>query len=439
MPLTAHLDGTDLVAPLVPAEEWQAMKGRVPRPVLACGMEALAKTSVLGTPFFAHKVACVDFEHKGESPNHFRVKAALVEAATTLGWTARPEVRAADGAWVADVLAERDGRRVAFEVQLAGQTADDYLHRQRRYERDGVECFWLTSRANTRHLEGVPALHIDLSTEQLTVSDRARTETRAPLTDLVAAVLTGDLRWTPVAPAEVTAINRWGLHICTGCETANIVWRVRDHEAVGCSRCSRSQPGRSLPPTLQPRKSAAALGVTAHAALYQGPGQLSQFACHYCGRRFPPFLLWWLERGDVPVTASATVQRDENEPAHWCSPTAHIRTTEDVLISLNAPQRQRQRPPELRPERRTAADLLREAEQRRSATSTRQREAEQREAAYRSVAAERNWTTEERQAAYRRRLAARAEANNWNDPAIRAYLAQEKSPRPRRQPRTGQL
>jgi len=50
--------------------------------------------------------------------------------------------------WKADTLFEFDGRRIAVELQRSYQTVDEYVSRQERYARYGVECYWLTRRAN---------------------------------------------------------------------------------------------------------------------------------------------------------------------------------------------------------------------------------------------------------------------------------------------------
>jgi len=109
--------------------DWADLKEHRPRPVLGCGKTAVVKTSQLGTQFFAHKSDPCDPVHKGETKEHLRVKAAVVEAAAALGWKARAEVRAPDGSWIADVLVEKAGRQVAFEVQISSQDAERYLER----------------------------------------------------------------------------------------------------------------------------------------------------------------------------------------------------------------------------------------------------------------------------------------------------------------------
>jgi hypothetical protein len=96
VPLTAFLGDRSLLAPMFSPGDWADLKEHRPRPVLSCGETAVVKTSELGTQFFAHK-GLAHPEHEGETTEHLRVKAAVVEAAAALGWTASTEVRAPDG------------------------------------------------------------------------------------------------------------------------------------------------------------------------------------------------------------------------------------------------------------------------------------------------------------------------------------------------------
>lgn len=47
--------------------------------------------------------------------------------------------------WVADVLAVKGERRIAFEVQVSPQQFMFYRIRQQRYRGAGVKCVWLSS------------------------------------------------------------------------------------------------------------------------------------------------------------------------------------------------------------------------------------------------------------------------------------------------------
>ena len=81
-----------------------------------------------------------------ETRQHAELKRLAAAAGERLGWSARleaPAVTPSGRRWVADVLLEKDGRRVAVEAQWSSQPADRYLERQRRYAEAGVEVVWL--------------------------------------------------------------------------------------------------------------------------------------------------------------------------------------------------------------------------------------------------------------------------------------------------------
>ena len=337
MPLTAFLGDESLLAPMLSSGDWLDLKERRPRPVLSCGEAAIVKTSQLGTQFFAHKVLC-EPGHKGETKEHLRVKAAVLEAAATLGWTARAEVRATDGSWIADVLVEKDGRQVAFEVQISSQDAERYLERQARYERDGIECFWLTARASTEHLPGVPVLRVDPRADELAVSVQSRASAETPLGTFIEAVLAGPLRWAPTPPATVTGTIRWGMHVCDACETRSIVWDVDPRRMISCNRCSWRSSGAELAPSAAPSAAATRLRATEPFAVWREllPKVPSTFGCPRCAAEIPPTDLWWLFRHRASdYCAVRTVMLDVTQAeSHWCAPSRGLHGAHDVVRHL---------------------------------------------------------------------------------------------------------
>src|SRR5690606_27826039 len=83
-----------------------------------------------------------------ESPNHRELKRLCAEGIREAGWQAHLEYAGPDGDWRADVLAEdpQSGRRVAFEIQLSPQTAEQAEYRTERYRAAGVECVWIVTK-----------------------------------------------------------------------------------------------------------------------------------------------------------------------------------------------------------------------------------------------------------------------------------------------------
>jgi hypothetical protein len=161
MPLVAIAGGTRLESWDLTADEWAALKRsyRDAGLIMSCGEPGIPKTSSLGTQFFAHKPKTDCQAHEGgpETPEHLRAKAVVAEAARAAGWTATVECPAPDRSWIADVMIEKDGRRVAVEIQWSKQSNADFRRRQSRYEQDGVKCFWLAGPTNIHNVEGVPS------------------------------------------------------------------------------------------------------------------------------------------------------------------------------------------------------------------------------------------------------------------------------------------
>jgi len=152
MPLIADLDGQRIDATKMTAEAWAALQGsegrrRLVMPV--CGMRAIAKKRGASTQFFAHYVADCGFDHGDESPQHLAMKAAVAARIDAVpGWHAAIEFPHPSREWIIDVMAESDdGRqRIAFEVQLSGQTPEAYFLRSERYFQSGITPVWLVPR-----------------------------------------------------------------------------------------------------------------------------------------------------------------------------------------------------------------------------------------------------------------------------------------------------
>ncbi|WP_168626992.1 hypothetical protein [Cryobacterium sp. BB307] len=388
MPLTAFLNGEEILAPFVSESDWVGMKGRKPRPLLSCGVEAVVKTSKLGTQFFAHLYVPRDDEHKGESPEHLRVKSAIVTIARELGWNARAEVAAADRSWIADVLVEKGDRRIAFEVQLASQTAADYRMRQSRYERDGLECYWLVRRGDYIVHRDVPAVQVNLEAE-LSVSAWGSThrwigDESLLLPQFLGNVLGGDLRWNSRPRGEIHAEVAWAVHECYRCHELNVLHDLRVEAALRCAECEFSSVIR--PPEAKqtyPARALSSLGLFIESARvgwqhnYRNGKREWGWSCHKCDAYFyrshvEPALQW-------PHHAIASAKLGHGTlRAHWCTPGHDIGDMVDLIGFLHDPVPKVQK----EPDERSGEDMIAEARQRerhRRKHRDLEREAEQRQ------------------------------------------------------------
>lgn len=134
----------------IPAGQWEALKqsaklGDFVMP--CCEATAVLKTSINGTPFFAHLTD--ECATAPETVWHKSGKAAVLAGLQTLGIEGRDEVpgKSPSGQkWEADVLFTVPGRTIAIELQRSYQHLRDFIRRQERYAASGVENYWLVRR-----------------------------------------------------------------------------------------------------------------------------------------------------------------------------------------------------------------------------------------------------------------------------------------------------
>lgn len=201
MPLVALHDGQRLESWLMSASEWAGLKAgyRVTGLTMSCGRPGYPKTSPLGLQFFSHTAGSDCELHEGgpESPEHLAAEAAIAYAARAVGWKATVEFANTDRTWIADVLVEKDGRRIALEVQWSQQKSTDFLRRQHRYEADGVECIWFSHERNRAQVSGVPSHELHGTVDNFTAllpTVFGRQFVSVALTKAVNGILGGQIR-----------------------------------------------------------------------------------------------------------------------------------------------------------------------------------------------------------------------------------------------------
>lgn len=170
MPLRAIIAGESVLAFELSPHEWNSLKGQLRADrssgrLPCCDAPVVAKTSKLGTKFFAHYVrgAC---ESAPETETHLTAKRAVYEGCIDAGWEAITEAVGPDGAWRADVLAWRRQKQVAFEIQWSPQSAERTVERHNDLARHQVRCCWLFRRFPfVRPTRQVPAFQLVESPE----------------------------------------------------------------------------------------------------------------------------------------------------------------------------------------------------------------------------------------------------------------------------------
>lgn len=127
-----------------------------------CPTNAVLKTSKLGTRFFAHskRGECTSAP---ESAEHLLAKLHIIEAIHGTDWIVRPEQRGKSPCgevWVADVLAQKDSKKIAFEVQWSQQGTEETVRRQNKYRESGVIGFWFLRKLELPVSRDVPAFRL---------------------------------------------------------------------------------------------------------------------------------------------------------------------------------------------------------------------------------------------------------------------------------------
>jgi hypothetical protein len=245
MPLVAFLDGERIESYLATDQHWDLLKNeyRNKSLTMVCGLPGVPRKSKLGLKHFAHKagVKCGLVECWSESPQHRAAKAIIARAAADAGWQVNVECRGEGRAWVADVLAEKDGRRIAFEVQWSRQDAEEFSRRQERYAADHVECFWYVHRRNRDEAKraGVPHLVFESDGAPFDVmAEKAFQEAAGvELREHVSAFLGGLYRAR--VQARITSVTIQHLHDrCWACQRRSTIWRISGASVQ--SRCQQT-------------------------------------------------------------------------------------------------------------------------------------------------------------------------------------------------------
>lgn len=168
MPLTArNADGTVIDATACGDDEWFSVYRTALTTALTCrgcGHPMIAKRSSKGLRFFAHRAdRPIDCPSAGESVEHLELKRLLADLIRAHGAEAVLEAtpNAGDlGGWRADVLGVTvQGRRVAFEVQLAAMTVEEGQTRSAKYQADGIGVAWITSK-HAHWLSRIPSARV---------------------------------------------------------------------------------------------------------------------------------------------------------------------------------------------------------------------------------------------------------------------------------------
>jgi hypothetical protein len=124
-----------------------------------CDGQVGLRVSQTGFQHFYH-VKRGGCRYEGETMEHLKAKAVIVQAARKAGWNAETEVEDEQGLWRADVLLTKGKAKIAFEVQWSAQTWAETLLRQQRYRDSGVRALWLVRSSSYEPSWDTPAFRL---------------------------------------------------------------------------------------------------------------------------------------------------------------------------------------------------------------------------------------------------------------------------------------
>lgn len=154
-------DGVEVESFSIDQKEWDLMRAEPKGAFLMFGTDwpAVLKRSIRGLQHFAHASGFPGQLPTPESEEHQYAKIAVVRGLRSAGfqaWVERGGTAPDGGEWVADVLCRDQERLIAFEVQLAAQTLEEYEQRTSKYLQAGIKCVWIAK--STRYATLMSAL-----------------------------------------------------------------------------------------------------------------------------------------------------------------------------------------------------------------------------------------------------------------------------------------
>lgn len=225
MPIRAKLNGIDILAFEYDQSEWKSLKGKE-LTMPCCGQCALAKTSILGTQFFAHKNRA-NCSSSGETPEHNYLKSQVAEAAKRSGFRVSTEFRGETPSgkeWVADVYCEKGKAKIAVEIQWSNQSKEETQRRSGRYSESGVKVMWLY-RIGARkifwahdYLQStyeLPIFYFQVKSQSVEKSVVCQFD--VPLLEFIGGMLSGDLKWLPKPARKLELQPFIKKHRCQKC------------------------------------------------------------------------------------------------------------------------------------------------------------------------------------------------------------------------------
>jgi len=154
MPFSAIVRGEKVVAPDLSNEDWDELKKEhskgLPIEMICCGSPGHLRTSKFGRRHFYHAKKPPECYWEPETDAHYNIKYEIYQICKSAGWFSELEYRS--DKWIADVYAEKDNRKIIFEVQLSKITRELLKIRDKEYKKAGIESYWLLNNKQAYNL-----------------------------------------------------------------------------------------------------------------------------------------------------------------------------------------------------------------------------------------------------------------------------------------------
>lgn len=214
MPLRALQNGTNIFAFEQDEASWTILKTNYKSSSLlmpCCQSAAIPKRSRLGNFFFAHSIQG-DCDSEPESQEHIWIKSLVAKAAIKAGWNVKTEWPGESNdaeKWIADVYCTKGAAKIALEIQLSRQTAEETRARQLKYKKSGVRCAWFASERsfNYQYIRQRKDLPFFIISSPKVGIEPTLIEFPTSLTDFVIGMLNKKLNWVIEERPEEYAID----------------------------------------------------------------------------------------------------------------------------------------------------------------------------------------------------------------------------------------
>jgi len=168
VPLKAIVDGETIIGPDLTREEWTKLKSRhkkgLPLRMSCCGAAGHLRISKKGTQHFYHAVD-TGCNYEQESREHLEIKYQIYRTCKSENWETYVEFPASDRTWISDVYAIKDGRKIVFEIQISTISPNDLEERDKKYQNEGIESYWLLDNFLERSRDFASWYHSHLNEE----------------------------------------------------------------------------------------------------------------------------------------------------------------------------------------------------------------------------------------------------------------------------------